>query len=202
MLQTIFATYDNVMFRIVKSGGKAAVADWALASKALQLFNVEINPQPLEENGLAASQTSAHEEFLRDSFIKHENEKSQDEEKKYVKRESSSKVALAQSLSIHRPDLVLIAEDGRKILGHRSLLSLFSPVFRQLLPLHDQHESLLALSLPFSSEPLFAFHRFGSKNVQTIIGNCYIQDLRKWWSYVCCRLGLSQGRAVLYGCLH
>ena len=113
------------MFRIVKSGGKAAVADWALAAKALQLFNVEINPRPLEENGLAdLCQTSAYEEFLRDSFIKHENDKSEDEEKKYVKRESSSKVALAQSLSVHRPDLVLIAEDGRKILGHRSLLSL------------------------------------------------------------------------------
>ena len=179
MLQTIFATYDNnITFRIVKSGGKAAVADWALAAKALQLFNVEINPRPLEENGLAdLCQTSTYEEFLRDSFIKHENDKSEDEEKKYVKRESSSKVALAQSLSVHRPDLVLIAEDGRKILGHRSLLSLFSPVFRQLLPLHDQHESLLALSLPFTSEPLFAFHRFGSTNVQTIIVYFHIQDL-------------------------
>ena len=165
------------MFRIVKSGGKAAVADWALAAKALQLFNVEINPQPIEENGLVETQTSGYEEFLRDSFIKHENDKSEDEEKKYVKRESSSKVALAQSLSVHRPDLVLIAEDGRKTLGHRSLLSLFSPVFRQLLPLHDQHESLLALSLPFTSEPLFAFHRFGSTNVQTIIVYFHIQDL-------------------------
>ena len=178
VLQTFFVTCDdNVMFRIVKSGGKAAAADWALAEKALQLFNVDINPQPIEENGLVETQTSGYEEFLRDSFIKHENDKSEDEEKKYAKRESSSKVALAQSLSMHRPDLVLIAEDGRKVLGHRSLLSLFSPVFRQLLPLHDQHESLLALSLPFASEPLFAFHRFCPKHVQTMIGNCFLQDL-------------------------
>ena len=148
------------MLRIVKSGGKAALADWALASEALQLFNVEVKPQPFED---FETQTSVYEEFLRDSFIKHENDKSADEERKYAKRESSSKVALAQSLSVHRPDLVLIAEDGRKILGHRSLLSLFSSVFRQLLPLHDQHESLLALSLPFTSEPLFAFHRFDPK---------------------------------------
>ena len=178
------------------------MADWALAAKALQLFNVEINPQPVEENGLFDTQTSAYEEFLRDSFIKHENDKSEDEEKKFVKRESSSKVALAQSLSVHRPDLVLISEEGRKILGHRSLLSLFSPVFRQLLPLHDQHESLLALSLPFTSEPLFAFHRFGLKYVQTLIGNRCYQDLRKWRPYVCCRLGPCQGCAVFHGSLH
>ena len=37
------------MFRIVKSGGKAALADWALASEALQLFNVEVKPQPFED---------------------------------------------------------------------------------------------------------------------------------------------------------
>ena len=150
-----------------------------MASKVLQLFKVDIIQQPMEENGLAAeTQASAYEDFLRNSFIKHENDKGEDEERKYVKREWSSKVALAQSLSIHRPDLVLIAEDGKKILGHRSLLSLFSPVFRQLLPLHDQQESIVALSLPFSSEPLFAFHRLGPSSIKSINGyhHC-IQDL-------------------------
>ena len=149
------------MFRILKSAGRSALADWTLASKALQLFNVEIRPRSFEDNGQTENKSSAYEEFLRNSFISHQNNKSEDEEKKFTKLERSSKVALAQSLSIHRPDLVLIAEDGGKVLGHRSLLSLFSSVFRQLLPLHDQHESLLALSLPFTSEPLFAFHRFG-----------------------------------------
>ena len=146
-------------FRIVKSGGRAAGQDWVLASETLNLLGVNITPQSEESGLLDSVETSGYEDFLRDSFIKHENDKSEDEEKKHVKREKSSRVALAQSLQIHRPDLVLIAEDGRKILGHRSLLSLFSPVFRQLLPEHDQQENLLALSLPFQSDIIFAFHR-------------------------------------------
>ena len=125
----------------------------------MNLLGVNITPQTQETQELDSLETTGYEDFLRDSFIKHENDKSEDEEKKHVKREKSSKVALAQSLQIHRPDLVLIAEDGSKILGHRSLLSLFSPVFRQLLPEHDQQENLLALSLPFQSDTVFAFHR-------------------------------------------
>ena len=105
------------MFRILKSAGRSPLADWTLASKALQLFNVEIRPRSFEENGQTENKSSAYEEFLRNSFISHQNNKSEDEEKKFTKLERSSKVALAQSLSIHRPDSVLIAEDGGKVLG-------------------------------------------------------------------------------------
>ena len=169
------------MFRILKSAGRSALADWTLASKALQLFNVEIRPRSFEENGQTENKSSAYEEFLRNSFISHQNNKSEDEEKKFTKLERSSKVALAQSLSIHRPDLVLIAEDGGKVLGHRSLLSLFSSVFRQLLPLHDQHESLLALSLPFTSEPLFAFHSL--KLLRKAVGIMRLKGLKTFLQF-------------------
>ena len=148
------------MCRIVVGGGRAVEEDWGLAAETLHLLDVQIQPQPpntSESSGEVAA--SSYDTFLRDAFIQHENIKSEDEERRFVRAGRSSRVAVASSLVVHRPDLVLVGEDGSKVLGHRSLLSLFSPVFRQLLPHHDQQEALLALSLPLQEDALSAFHR-------------------------------------------
>jgi hypothetical protein len=148
--------------RIVKTGGQTAESDWSLAEDALRLLDVNISPEPEEANGLHGVKVASdsYEDFLRDSFIKHENDKGEADDRKWMLgQEVSSKVAVARALSAHAPDLVLVADDGAMVLGHRSLLALFSPVFRQLLPRHDQQEELLALSLPFARDAVFAFHR-------------------------------------------
>ena len=149
------------MPRIVKSGGRAVEEDWRLAADTLHLLDVQIQPEHPATSPSSGELVAAptYETFLRDSFIQHENNKSEDEERRFVRAGKSSRVAVAKSLAVHRPDLVLVGEDGSKVLGHRSLLSLFSPVFRQLLPHHDQQETLLAISLPLREDALSAFHR-------------------------------------------
>ena len=64
--------------------------------------------------------------------------------------------AMVRAMRRHHPDLLLIsAEDGQKIAGHRSVLCLFSPTLAALLAEHDQGEAILKVT----SIGLFAFHR-------------------------------------------
>jgi len=67
---------------------------------------------------------------------------------------------MVRALRRRHPDLLLIsAEDGQKIAGHRSVLCLFSPTLAALLAEHEQGEAILKVFLEVSSIGLFAFHR-------------------------------------------
>ena len=80
--------------------------------------------------------------------------------------------AMVRAMRRHHPDLLLIsAEDGQKIAGHRSVLCLFSPTLAALLAEHDQGEAILKVFLEVTSIGLFAFHRCEKKRVD--VGACW-----------------------------
>ena len=66
---------------------------------------------------------------------------------------------LAGALRREQPDLQMLAEDGRRIAGHRSLVALASPLLAKILAEHDLAERVTTIYVPARSKAVLAFKR-------------------------------------------
>ena len=64
-----------------------------------------------------------------------------------------------QALKLVPLDCELVGEDGSRVSVHRSLLCLISPLLARLLALQDPGQTMVAISLPVTTQALEAFNR-------------------------------------------
>ena len=67
--------------------------------------------------------------------------------------------SLATALRRQEGDLQFLSRDGERVVGHRSLACLASPLLAAILAEHEQPEAIITVSLPASSTAVIAFNR-------------------------------------------
>lgn len=73
--------------------------------------------------------------------------------------DGNHRAAMVAAFRRLRTDLVLVAEDGRRVGGVRALACLASPLLASVLATHDQREERVVVSLPVKYEAVLAFKR-------------------------------------------
>ena len=67
--------------------------------------------------------------------------------------------SLAMAMRQQEGDLEFLSRDGERVVGHRSLACLASPLLAAIFAEHDQPEAVVTVSLPATSAAVIAFNR-------------------------------------------